>query len=104
MSFSEAHSIFIWVTNIGTILQHNSTQADRDAHIDIADWLIRYLCHPEPVEGSRRNAEFLKAVEFISEDRQEEVGKLIQEMGLVFMGVEKVEADCHSERSEESLS
>lgn len=74
---------------ISPILQQNPTQADRDAHIDIADWLIRYLCHPEPVEGSWRNAEFLKAVQFISEGHQEEVGRLIQELGLVFLGAKK---------------
>ena len=36
----------------------------------------------------RRNLEFLKAVEFLSEDKQEEAGKLIQELGLLFLGAE----------------
>ena len=76
---------------ISPILQHNSTQADRDAHIDIADWLIRYMFDSAPEDAWKRSKEFLKAVEFISEDKQEEVGKLIQDLGLVFMGVEKVE-------------
>lgn len=56
---------------------------------DIADWLIRYLLMPSPEDAWRRNSEFLKAVEFISEDKQEEAGKLIQELGLVFLGAEK---------------
>ena len=76
---------------ISPILQQNATQEDRDAHIDIADWLIRYMFDSAPEDAWKRNAEFLKAVEFISDDKQEEVGKLIQELGLVFMGVEKVE-------------
>lgn len=77
---------------ISPILQQNATQADRDAHIDIADWLIRYMFDSAPEDAWKRNAEFLKAVQFISEDHQEEVGKLIQDLGLVFLGAEKVEA------------
>ena len=62
-------------------------------HIDIADWLIRYMFDSAPEDAWRRNAEFLKAVEFISEDHQEEVGKLIQDLDLVFLGAEKVEVE-----------
>ena len=50
----------------------------REAHIDIADWLIRYLLMPSPEDAWRRNSGFLKAMEFISEDKQEE-----------FLGAEK---------------
>ena len=73
---------------ISPVLQQNATQEDREAHIDIADWLIRYLLMPSPEDAWRRNSEFLKAMEFISEDKQEEAGKLIQELGLVFLGAE----------------
>ena len=74
---------------ISPILQQNATQADRDAHIDIADWLIRYMFDSAPEDAWKRNTEFLKAVVFLSEDKQEEAGKLIQELGLVFLGAEK---------------
>ena len=73
---------------ISPVLQQNATQEDREAHIDIADWLIRYLLMPSPEDAWRRNSEFLKAMEFISEDKQEEAGKLIQELGLLFLGAE----------------
>ena len=82
---------------ISPVLQQNSTREDREAHIDIADWLLRYMFGPAPAEAWKRNAEFLKAVEFISEDKQEEVGRLIQELDLVFLGAEKVSEDTSDE-------
>lgn len=62
------------------------------AHIDIADWLLRYMFQGVPEDAWKRNAEFLKAVEFLSPEIQEEVGRLIQDLDLVFLGAEKVEA------------
>ena len=76
---------------ISPILQQNATPEDREAHIDIADWLIRYLFDAAPEDAWKRNAEFLKAVEFISPENQEEIGRLIQELDLVFLGAKKVE-------------
>lgn len=82
---------------LSPVLQQNATKADREAHIDIADWLIRYMFDAAPEDAWRRNEEFLKAVEFLSPENQEEVGRLIQELDLVFLGAEKVEEDCHTE-------
>lgn len=76
---------------ISPILHQNATPEDREAHIDIADWLIRYLFDAAPEDAWKRNAEFLKAVEFISPENQEEIGRLIQELDLVFLGAKKVE-------------
>lgn len=45
----------------------------------------------------RRNEEFLKAVEFLSPENQEEVGRLIQELGMVFLGEEKVSEEDSDE-------
>lgn len=87
---------------ISPVLQQNSTKEDRDAHIDIADWLIRYLFDAAPEDAWKRNAEFLKAVEFLSPENQEEVGRLIQDLDLVFLGAEKVEEDCNPVPAEES--
>ena len=82
---------------LSPILQQNATKADREAHIDIADWLIRYMFDAAPEDAWKRNAEFLKAVEFIAPENQEEVGRLIQELDLVFLGAEKVSEDTSDE-------
>ena len=76
---------------ISPVLQQNATKEDREAHIDIADWLIRYLFDAAPEDAWKRNAEFLKAVQFIAPENQEQVGRLIQDLDLVFLGAEKIE-------------
>ena len=76
---------------ISPVLQQNATKEDREAHIDIADWLIRYMFDAAPEDAWKRNEEFLKAVEFIAPENQEEIGRLIQELDLVFLGAKKVE-------------
>lgn len=75
---------------ISDYLQKNSTKEDRDAHIDIADWLLRYMFGPAPAEADKWHQEFLKAAKFISPDKHEEVEALIRDLGLEFMGAEKV--------------
>lgn len=35
---------------VSPVLQQNATAADREAHIDIADWLLRYMFGPPPEE------------------------------------------------------
>ena len=82
---------------ISPVLQQNATREDHEAHIDIADWLIRYMFDAAPEDAWKRNAEFLKAVEFIAPENQEEVGRLIQELDLVFLGAEKVSEDTSDE-------
>lgn len=80
---------------VSPILQQNATVEDLDAHIDIADWLIRYKlgcgsnssrgCHPEPSEGSRKHCvDFLKAARYISPEYHEELEALIQGLDLEF--------------------
>lgn len=74
---------------VSPILQHNVTPEDREAHIDIADWLIRYLLNP-PAHGIRTPCTaFLKAARYISPEYHEEVEALIEDLGLEFMGAEK---------------
>ena len=76
---------------INPVLQQNATKEDREAHIDIADWLLRSFCHPERSEGSRWHLEFLKAAEFISPEHHAEVEALIQDLELEFWGAVKVD-------------
>lgn len=88
---------------VSPILQQNATAEDLEAHIDIADWLIRYKlgrgCHSErspqgEVEESQRRhcVDFLKAARYISPEYHEELEALIEDLDLEFWGVERVEA------------
>lgn len=76
---------------ISPVLQQNSTKEDRDAHIDIADWLLRYVFGPAPAEADKWHQEFLKAAKFISPDKHEEVEALIRDLELEFWGAVKIE-------------
>ena len=81
---------------------------EREAHIDIADWLLRERCHPEPVEGSRHCRAFLEIQKYISPEMAGEVEALIEDLGVEFYGkVERVEveedADCHPEAEPKDL-
>ena len=87
---------------ISPVLQQNSTKADREAHIDIADWLLRSLCvmpgsGASVMPGSDRESlsgrceAFLKAAEFISPEHHVEVEALIHDLELEFWGAVKVE-------------
>ena len=74
---------------ISPLLQQNATAEDLAAHIDIADWLIRYrLCPPgEPVK--QHCVAFLKAAKYISPEYHDELEALIDELDLDFWGAEK---------------
>lgn len=76
---------------ISPVLQQNATKEDREAHIDIADWLLRYMFGPAPVEVDKWHQEFLKAAEFISPEKHAEVEALIHDLELEFWGAVKVE-------------
>lgn len=87
---------------ISPILQQNATAEDREAHIDIADWLMRSMgvgeyCHSERspqggVEESRRHcADFLLAAKYLDPEMAPEVEAMIDELGLMFVGAWKVE-------------
>lgn len=82
--------------------QQNATAEEREAHIDIADWLMRSMgvgeyCHSERspqggVEESRRHcADFLLAAKYLDPEMAPEVEAMIDELGLMFVGVKKVE-------------
>jgi len=64
---------------------------DREAHIDIVDWLIRYLVNPPAHDIRTHCSAFLKAARYISQEYHEEVEALIEDLGLEFMGAEKME-------------
>ena len=76
---------------ISPVLQQNATKEDREAHIDIADWLLRYMFGPAPDEADKWHQEFLKAAEFISPEKHAEVEALIRDLELEFWGAVKIE-------------
>lgn len=76
---------------VSPILQHNATPEDREAHIDIADWLIRYRLNPPANDIRTHCSAFLKAARYISPEYHEEVEALIEDLGLEYMGMEKTE-------------
>ena len=78
---------------ISPVLQQNATKEDREAHIDIADWLLRYMFGPAPVEVDKWHQEFLKAAEFISPEHHAEVEALIHDLELEFWGAVKIETN-----------
>lgn len=78
---------------VSPLLQQESTPEDIANHIDIADRLIRH-CHPERSEGSPSHCrDFLLAARFLDPENQSEVEALIEELGLEFLGAEKVEEE-----------
>ncbi len=62
---------------------------DHDAHIDIADWLIRW--HRTP--NSRTDATFAAVAQYFSPEVHEEIRALIHDLDLEFVWVEKMEKE-----------
>lgn len=76
---------------VSPLLQQAATTEDLAAQIDIADWLIR--CHnvmPGPDRASHFRA-FLLAARYLSPENYDAVEALIDDLGLEFLGAEKVE-------------
>lgn len=68
---------------VSGILQQNATADDFEAHIDIADWLIRWKQHPESFQRSEWNATCAKVLPLISPEYRDNVKQLIEELELV---------------------
>jgi len=73
---------------------------DHEAHIDIADWLIRWHRTPNP----RAYATFAAVAQYFSPEVHEEIRVLIHDLDLKFVGVEKMEKENNSEKSEENAA
>ena len=76
---------------VSPVLQQNATAADREVHIDIADWLLRYMFGPLPEEVDKWHLEFLKASEFIAPEHHAEVEAMIHDLELEFWGAIKID-------------
>ena len=75
---------------VSPVLQQNATAADREAHIDIADWLLKHMFGP-PEEVDKWHLEFLKAAEFIVQEHHAEVEAKIHDLELEFWGKVKID-------------
>ena len=69
--------------SVSNLLQSNVTPEDMENHIDIADWLIRWKLQPETFETEKRNITFEKVKAFVSEEYQDEVLALIEDLDLI---------------------
>ena len=74
---------------VSPILQQHASEQDRQDHIDIADWLIRYLVNPPDPNIKQHSRAYLLAAKYISPEYQEQVEALINDLGLDFLGVQK---------------
>ena len=78
---------------VSPILQRNATAEDIEAHIDIADWFIREKLRPDGESIKQHSREFLLAAQYLDSEKADEVEALIEDLGLMFMGAEKVEEE-----------
>lgn len=76
---------------IADVLQKEATPQDFLDHIDIADWLLRYKTRPMGADGKRHSKDFLMAAKYLSPENLDNVEALIDELGLMFLGAEKIE-------------
>lgn len=76
---------------IADVLQKEATPQDFLDHIDIADWLLRYKTRPMGADGKRHSKDFLMAAKYLSPENLDDVEALIDELGLMFLGAEKIE-------------
>lgn len=83
---------------VADLLQKHGTEQDRADHIDIADWLIRWHRTPSP----RADATFAAVAQYFSPEVHEEIRALIHDLDLEFVGVEKMEEENDSEKTEEN--
>lgn len=68
--------------SVSNLLQSNATAEDIENHIDIADWLIRWKLNPETFITEKKHITFEKVKAFISEEYQDEVLALIEDLDL----------------------
>lgn len=76
---------------IADVLQKEATPQDFLDHINIADWLLRYKTRPMGADGKRHSKDFLMAAKYLSPENLDNVEALIDELGLMFLGAEKIE-------------
>ena len=74
---------------VSDLLQRYATPEDHAAHIDIADWLIRWQRSADPATDTT----FAAIAQYISPEVHEEMKAMIHELGLEFLGVEQIQKE-----------
>lgn len=67
---------------VSDILPKNATEEEREQHIDIADWLIKWKLEPRPEGEVEMNRTFQKVAKYFSPEYHEEILGLIEDFGL----------------------
>ena len=68
---------------VSDILQKNATDEEREQHIDIADWLIKWKLEPRSESPAQMNRTFQKVAKYFSLEHHEEILALIEDLDLV---------------------
>ncbi len=76
---------------ISPLLQQEATPEDIEAHIDIADWLIRTRCGVPDSDRAPHCRDFLLAARFLDPKSFAVVEGLIDDLELEFLGAEKID-------------
>jgi len=67
---------------VSDILQKNATKEEREQHIDIADWLIKWKLEPRSEGSAKMNRTFQKVAKYFSPEYHEEILALIEDFEL----------------------
>lgn len=67
---------------VSDILQKNATDEEREQHIDIADWLIKWKLEPRLEGEVKMNRTFQKVAKYFSPEYHEEILGLIEDFDL----------------------
>lgn len=67
---------------VSDILQKNATEEEREQHIDIADWLIKWKLEPRSEAPAQMNRTFQKVAKYFSPECHEEILGLIEDFDL----------------------
>ncbi|MBP5506080.1 MAG: hypothetical protein J6X89_08295 [Bacteroidales bacterium] len=78
---------------VSTLLQQEATPEDIAAHIDIADWLIRYKTHPAAATEKKHSTAFLKAAELFPPEHHANLEAFIDEFELELWGVKMIKGE-----------
>ena len=72
---------------VSDYLERNATDQDREAHIDIADLLLKNTeLHPQPQSGPTPNP----ILKYFSPEHHQELEALIQELDLIPVSIKKI--------------
>ena len=67
---------------VSNLLQKNATEEEREQHIDIADWLVKWNLEPKPESSSHLNRTFQKVARYVSPEFHEQLLGLIEDLDL----------------------